>query len=221
MIALFKGASEARTAVLVVVAGALAYAVMLRGVPVWLSPIGNWSYSETLMAYGILLAIALLQKPLDMLATVLARKIFGGSSAELEREQALHRYQRLWMVAVGIAIHAGYTFGPGLLRAYGTSLPLFWFRTTVAVAALVIGWGAHYFKLRNQQHYGTVEIIFGAVSAFKVVETLDPRELVLSQWAALVGAVYIIARGLGNRQDAGAKARRSKGLVVEVIEADA
>lgn len=70
------------------------------------------------------------------------------------------------------------------------------------IATMVVSAGvlAHFFKRKNQIRYGQVEVIIGALSAFKVAEGINPAEA-FSRWAALVGCSYFIARGLNNWSD--------------------
>ncbi len=49
--------------------------------------------------------------------------------------------------------------------------------------------------------YGIAEIAFGGISSIVVVAGLTPGEIILSRWTALVGAAYVIARGLGNASE--------------------
>jgi hypothetical protein len=76
--------------------------------------------------------------------------------------------------------------------------------TQLLIAAIIItlGIGAFWFKLRNKKWYGIVEIIFGILSAAVVARGLGPNRLDLAKWSTLAGCAYIIARGLGNRDDA-------------------
>ena len=71
------------------------------------------------------------------------------------------------------------------------------------IAFFIIGAGtvAHWYKRRNQFRYGLVEIVFGSSSAFAIALGMD-SSLDFAKWASLVGAGYVIARGLGNRYDA-------------------
>ncbi len=112
----------------------------------------------------------------------------------------------LSLLYVGIPSAA---FGLGLVVAattYGGRLYEWVYRavglhtTQVLVAVFVVGTGifAHLFKKKNQMFYGICEVFFAAASAFQISLTMKPGETVLSQWAALVGASYVVARGLNN-----------------------
>lgn len=72
----------------------------------------------------------------------------------------------------------------------------------ISVLIIALGFVAHYFKKKNQKVYGNVEIIVGGLTALVVAGTLRRGNQDLSKWATLAGAAYVIARGLGNRDDA-------------------
>ena len=72
------------------------------------------------------------------------------------------------------------------------------------------GVGAHLFKQKNQFWYGMVEILIGAVSSFAISASMDATQIDFAKFASLVGAGYVIARGLGNRRDAIDKATLQK-----------
>jgi uncharacterized membrane protein len=72
----------------------------------------------------------------------------------------------------------------------------------VALFITALGFGAHYFKRKNQRWYGNVEVVVGFLTALFIAGTLKPGSLDLSKWATLAGAAYVIARGLGNREGA-------------------
>jgi hypothetical protein len=82
------------------------------------------------------------------------------------------------------------TFGLGLTQLF------------IALLITTLGFVAHYFKSKSQKWYGNVEILVGFLSALFVAGTLTPGNLDLSKWATLAGTTYVIARGLGNRDDA-------------------
>lgn len=76
-----------------------------------------------------------------------------------------------------------------------------------------LGWTAHWFKQRNQLYYGYLEIVFGSFSAIAIVHRIQfsasgVLSLGLAQVAALVGAAYVVARGLNNCSEARRKANQ-------------
>ena len=72
------------------------------------------------------------------------------------------------------------------------------------VATLIIASGflAHEFKKKDQLMYGRVEICFGISSAIALSFSISPIDMHLTQWASLLGAAYVIARGRNNAHDA-------------------
>jgi hypothetical protein len=80
---------------------------------------------------------------------------------------------------------------------------------TVICAA---GWFAHEYKRRQQIRYGMLEVLFGVVSAVSVGLSMIPGNSTLTQWVALVGSGYVIARGLNNVRDG-----RTEKLRIEAI----
>ncbi len=69
-------------------------------------------------------------------------------------------------------------------------------QTILASVVLATGVGAHWFKRKHKGWYGVTEIIFGSVLAFRVTLAMSIGQAVLSQWTALIGCAYVIARGL-------------------------
>ncbi|WP_263385536.1 hypothetical protein [Granulicella arctica] len=81
----------------------------------------------------------------------------------------------------------------------------------VAGITLTLGMLAFWFKKKSQINYGLFEIIFGVASAFRLSRGLLVQEAMLAQWASLVGAVYVVSRGLNNIAD-GEKELRKRGV---------
>jgi len=75
--------------------------------------------------------------------------------------------------------------------------------TQVGMGVLVIlgGLVAYRFKTKNQVIYGLVEIIFagalGVATAKQITPTTQPTGVV----AAIIGAIYVVSRGVGNIAD--------------------
>jgi hypothetical protein len=105
-------------------------------------------------------------------------------------------------VSLGIAaivFIAWYKFGRGestilLLALAGHSNQLM-----IAFLTIFAGLFAYIFKLRNQTRYGTIEILFGVVSAFGISLSSSGTTNVFARLTALIGCAYVISRGLGNR----------------------
>ena len=81
----------------------------------------------------------------------------------------------------------------------------------VAVITLALGTFAFWFKKKNQVNYGLFEIAFGIACAFRLARGLLVQEAMLAQWASLVGAVYVVSRGVNNVVD-GEKELRKRGV---------
>lgn len=87
---------------------------------------------------------------------------------------------------------------------------------------IVLGWAAFSFKKRDQQTYGALEVIFAGIAAVIAIRQITPGRDWSGQFASLVGAVYIVSRGLSNVED-GAKQIHNRMLVAakEKAAADA
>ena len=72
----------------------------------------------------------------------------------------------------------------------------------IALTVTAIGVAAFSFKRKNKKWYGNVEVIVGILSAFFVARSMGPNKFDLAKWSTLAGCAYVIARGLGNRDDA-------------------
>jgi hypothetical protein len=75
------------------------------------------------------------------------------------------------------------------------------------VFAIAVGFAAFAFKLRSKLYYGTVEVFFGVISSIAVVSrvnftSIPVSQMSLAQVTALVGSVYVVARGLTNIYEA-------------------
>ena len=81
----------------------------------------------------------------------------------------------------------------------------------VATITLGLGTLAFWFKKKSQVNYGWFEVFFGVASAFRLARGLLVQEAMLAQWASLVGAVYVVSRGINNIVD-GEKELRKQGF---------
>jgi uncharacterized membrane protein HdeD (DUF308 family) len=80
----------------------------------------------------------------------------------------------------------------------------------VGAGVLPLGFGAFFFKLRHQKTYGCVEILFAGIAAVIAARQMKPASDWSGQIATLVGAVYIVSRGLSNIKD-GFKTKNANG----------
>jgi hypothetical protein len=106
-----------------------------------------------------------------------------------------------------------------VLRFFVSIFGLHLTQLLAAALVIVLGWLAHRFKSWNKPWYGYVEVAVAAVSAIAVVSRLnlaaiDVGSLTLAQYATLVGAAYVVARGLNNITEA--KAQNGTGISDDV-----
>lgn len=71
----------------------------------------------------------------------------------------------------------------------------------------VLGFAASEFKLHGKLYYGIVEVFFGMISSVAVVTRVHftpvaVSQMSLAQVTALVGSVYVVARGFANIHEA-------------------
>jgi hypothetical protein len=94
-------------------------------------------------------------------------------------------------------------FEPRLFHYLTSAIGLHGTQVLVALLVVACGWCAHRFKQINKLWYGYVEIVFGVFSSVMIVSRVDFaavefRNLSLAQFGTLVGAAYVVARGLNN-----------------------
>jgi hypothetical protein len=79
----------------------------------------------------------------------------------------------------------------------------------VGLSVLLLGFSAFYFKLKRQISYGAVEVFFAWTAGVIAARQMRPDSDWSGQIATLIGAVYIVSRGLGNIKD-GLNAKSAK-----------
>jgi hypothetical protein len=89
----------------------------------------------------------------------------------------------------------------GLVHRLGLQLA----QIVVCIGIVGIGVGAHFFKKKYQFWYGVVEVCFAVATAINIAGRLSPGQQLLSQWTALAGCAYVVARGLNNIAESKAK----------------
>lgn len=68
----------------------------------------------------------------------------------------------------------------------------------VAVVVLTSGVIAYWTKRNFQMSYGLAELFFGVATAYSNANGLATKEAALAKWTALVGAIYVVSRGMNN-----------------------
>lgn len=75
--------------------------------------------------------------------------------------------------------------------------------TQVGIAVLVILFGlvAYLFKLSNQRMYGFLEVFFAGALGVGIAQQMTAVSQLTGHVTALLGAVYVVSRGMGNIVD--------------------
>jgi hypothetical protein len=76
-------------------------------------------------------------------------------------------------------------------------------------AVVLVGVGAFFFKSKHQIAYGVLEVTFAGIGGIITARQMKPGADWSGQVATLIGAVYIVSRGLSNVKD-GIKAEQKK-----------
>ena len=90
-------------------------------------------------------------------------------------------------------------------------------RTQYVIAASVVSAGitAHFFRKAHRLLYGLIEVAFAGIAAIRISPHLQPQQILFTQWVALVGCAYVVARGLNNVSEARRKATNRAKAVSE------
>jgi hypothetical protein len=128
----------------------------------------------------------------------------------------------MWAVLIIIGVFAAATFVLGKLIT--TASPFvkhsyLWVMSVLGLKAIqlffgitvvVMGCGAFVFKLRFQTTYGVIEVLVAWAVGVIAARQIRPQTDWMGVSAALIGAMYIVSRGLGNIMD-GVKAKNTGG----------
>ena len=104
-------------------------------------------------------------------------------------------------LSIGVAFLADH-YGHSISNQLSAQQDPRMYKIRVAILLIFFGVGAHFFKRISQWWYGSVEVIFGMASIITISWTLIGNGITLVQWASLIGAAYVVARGLNNMHDA-------------------
>lgn len=98
-------------------------------------------------------------------------------------------------VALFMIVNCGYEFLKHTVGVQGTQY---------VIAASVIGAGiaAYFFRKTSQYIYRLVEVLFAAIAAIRISLRLQPQQILFTEWVALVGCAYVVARGVSNMSEA-------------------
>jgi hypothetical protein len=89
----------------------------------------------------------------------------------------------------------------------------------IGLGVVLFGYIAFAFKAINQRLYGTVEIAFAGVAGIITARQIRFEADWSGQAAALIGAVYIVSRGLSNVKDGIAKEKKKAEEELERVRA--
>lgn len=101
------------------------------------------------------------------------------------------------------------TYGEKILPALNLALGLYGTRFLIFCTVIAFGIGAHSWKQRDQKTYGLGEMIFAITATGFIAFRIVPGQSLLSQWVALGGSAYVVARGMNNFTEAKEKKKKS------------
>ncbi len=107
----------------------------------------------------------------------------------------------LFCMAVFLAADVIVAIEPYLVRTYLWSMRTIGLEATQLLlggVVVALGRGAYVFKRDNQYLYGIVEVLFAFVAAVITARQMKAGGDWSPQVSALIGAVYIVSRGMGN-----------------------
>jgi hypothetical protein len=109
-------------------------------------------------------------------------------------------------VSLAILPLYGATF-PGIPAKMVAVLGLHLTQALAIAFVIALGFAASEFKLRGKLYYGMVEVFFGVISSVAIVSRVNftpipVSQMSLAQVTALVGSVYVVARGFTNIHEA-------------------
>jgi hypothetical protein len=101
---------------------------------------------------------------------------------------------------------------PFFTRVFAWAMSTFGLQVTqlIIVVVVVLGVGAFFFKSNAQISYGSVELLFAWIAGIITARQMRPGTDWSGQLATLIGAVYIVSRGLGNIKEGIIKRNKAK-----------
>jgi hypothetical protein len=106
-----------------------------------------------------------------------------------------------WSIGLFGTAYYGYSYIDALFDAYGQIVSSAVGKTLVGMMVILFGLAAYLLRHRNKVLYGQLEVFFAAASAAGIASKLKPGETLLSQWVGLMGAAYVVSRGMNNWAD--------------------
>ena len=110
------------------------------------------------------------------------------------------RQLRVFTVVLMLLLGSGLVFivkGVWETQAYA-KVPWSHYQIRICLSIIAIGAIAAVFKALNKWAYGATEIGIACQAAWFVADSLKDGDQLISKWAAIVGAIYFVARGVGN-----------------------
>ena len=135
--------------------------------------------------------------------------IFSKGNRE-RRKEALALIKAAFPFSPSLIAFCIATYGDRVLPFLTRVLGLYGMRSVVLGTVIGLGFCAHFWKRKYQYTYGVGELIFACMATAFIASRIVPGQSVLSQWVALGGAVYVIARGLNNISEAREKAIKAE-----------
>ena len=164
----------------------------------------GWIGAIILWAFGVNAAVCSFMLLTGVIGIILSK----GNRARKNDSQGLIRAAFVYSpFLIGFCIA---TYGDRVLPFLARVLGLYGMRCVVLGAVIGFGFCAHFWKRKHQYTYGVGELIFACMATAFIAFRIIPGQSVLSQWVALGGAAYVIARGLNNVSEAKEKAIKAE-----------
>jgi 4-hydroxybenzoate polyprenyltransferase len=120
----------------------------------------------------------------------------------VSKERLLKFGMALFVWAIVIVFRLAYLLLPYAVATVSSYVGIHGVQLVLSGIVVLFGFLAYEVKKKKQLWYGRVEICFGIGSAIALSFSVSPGDIHLTQWASLVGCIYVIARGMNNVNDA-------------------